>query len=230
MKSIIRLSFVLALVLALPALKLYAQSTFEGTITMSITMPMMGDEDKHSSVVNIKGDKVETETDLGTMGVVKTYTDRSAKKVYSVMEAMHMGYTSDIPDDSKDTSSVDIKATGKKDNIAGHSAEEYTFHITSKMGEADCSVWESKDFPQSLRDNAKNLGSQGGASMSNAFTKLAKMGYFPVKIVVSKDGEVALTQELVKYEEKKLDDALFVPPTDIKFQPMPQMGGGHGMN
>ena len=224
MKKITGLFLVFGFVLAFPVLKLHAQKPFEGTITWSLTIAQLGDDDKHEMKVNIKGDRTETETDLGAMGSLKSFNDPAAKKNYIVMGASKSGFFRDIPTDSAIKASalnLGLKATGHKDTVAGHIAEEYTF----KDGPADVSVWASKGFPKSLCDQSQAISQQDNV-IPNAMKELSKKGLFPVKVVISQQGEVAVTMEYVKYEEKSLADALFVPPSDVKFGPMPQMGGG----
>ncbi|HEY3876085.1 MAG TPA: DUF4412 domain-containing protein [Candidatus Kapabacteria bacterium] len=232
MKQLARFLFVIALVLAAPALKLYAQSTFEGTITWSMTLPMMGDDEKHSMIVNVKGDKSETEVDMGAMGTFKSYVDKATNKSYIVV-GPKMGYTMDLKNDSGSSSgpALDLKPTGKTKTIAGYAAQEYL--LKGMEGIDQMSLWVSPDVPKELREGFHNsFGSNQRADpkQNQAINQLIDKGLTPVGVDAQKDGELAMSMELVKFEKKPLDDALFVPPADIKFQPMPQMGGHGGMN
>jgi hypothetical protein len=236
MKNIAGYFIVLSLMLALPFAKVSAQATpFEGTITWAITLPQMGDDEAHPMTINVKGKKVEVEINMGTMGLMKSYTDEEKKKSYMVMEAMKMGFTSDLPSDSaayasKDKSdSINLRPTGQKATIAGHSAEEYILKgVKSKGTTVDLSIWAAADFPKEMQDAFKNGFDSPGQDQkqTKAMKLLATRGLVPVKLVAKTDGETAMTMEFVKYEQKKLDDALFVPPTDIKYQPMPTGRGG----
>src|SRR5438105_4157782 len=85
-------------VLMVPALKVQAQATFEGTVYWSMSIPMM-DEEKHEMKINIKGDKTETEMDMGMVGNMKSYVDREKKKIYLVMGEKN-GMMMDLPDDA----------------------------------------------------------------------------------------------------------------------------------
>jgi hypothetical protein len=142
------------------------------------------------------------------------------------MTGMKAGRVTDLQSDSSlkaSESGVVLKPTGKKDTVAGHTASEYTF----KDAGGDVSVSACSGFPKILSKLGDQLmRDQQDGKMQGALNQLSKMGLFPVKVVVSKDGEEQLSMEFVKYEEKKLDDALFVAPTDIKYQSQPQMGGG----
>src|ERR1700733_15231994 len=133
MKKIAGLFIVFGFVLAAPILKLYAQKPFEGTITWSVNSPML-DDDKHPMIINVKGDKTETEMDLGVSGNMKAWSDRSTKKMYMFMSSMKSGWTMDMKDNKTVTSdTVNLKPTGKKATIAGHPAEEYL--IKGKTGD-----------------------------------------------------------------------------------------------
>jgi Domain of unknown function (DUF4412) len=203
---------------------LHAQTAFEGTISWVVSITQLGDDAKHDMKVNVKGDKLETETDLGAMGLMKTYSDPASKKTYMVMGDSKSGMVRDNPSDSAiraGATGLELKATGHKDTIAGHTAEEYTF----KDGPADISLWASSGFPKSLCSQSEVVGQQDNV-MPAAMKQLAKKGLFPVKLVISQQGEVAASMEFVKYEEKKLDDAFFVAPSDVKYGPIPQRGSG----
>ncbi len=240
MKKLTGLFIVFGFVLAFPTLKLHAQKAFEGTITWSMSMPMMGDDDQHPMVIDIKGKKSVVDIDMGAMGSMKTYSDGDTKKIYMVMEAMKSGFVVDMAADSalKKTAqtqlgSIDLKPTGKKETIAGHPAEEYLLTGVKMKGmNLDMSIWAAADFPNDMRESLYHaLNSDPGQDTkeTKAMRQLADKGLMPVRTVMKKDGEVVVTTEFVKYEQKSLDDALFVPPANIKYQPMPKMGGG-GMN
>jgi hypothetical protein len=233
MKKTFQSFVVLGLLLALPTLKLHAQASFEGTITWSMTIPQMGDEDKHSMIINVKGDKSESEMDMGAMGLMKTYSDPSTNKTYMVMGAMKTGYFFDKKDTdnqkmaSKAMDSLDIKPTGQKTTVAGHPAEEYLLKGLKMIDEV--SLWVTPDFPKDMQKSFyHSLNNNPGQDPkeAKAMRQLADRGLVPVRIVARKGAEVAMTMEFVKFEQKGLDDKLFVPPSDVKFNPMPKMGGG----
>jgi hypothetical protein len=235
MKKLLSSIIVFACVLASPVLKLHAQSTFEGTITWNMSIPQMGDDDKHPMVINVKGQKLESELDMGAMGAYKTYIDLMQKKGYLVMGAMKNGYIIDMPTDSnviKNSGNLtDAKPTGKTETIAGHSATEYLLKgIKAKGMTVDMSIWVASDFPKDVQNALTNglMHGSGGedSKESNAMRQFAAQGLVPVRVTASTGGEVAMTMDFVKYEQKSLDDSLFVPPTDVKFGPMPKMGGG----
>src|SRR5436305_1545383 len=77
-----------------------AETGFEGTITWALTMAQLGGS-KTDMTINVKGEKIETELDMGAQGAVKVYIDRAKKKIYVAMAAMKMGMVMDIPDEKK---------------------------------------------------------------------------------------------------------------------------------
>lgn len=208
-----------------------AQTPFEGTATWSMSIPQL-DEERHEMTMNIKGQQLEIEVDLGAQGGIKTIVDHDKKKIYVIMSAMKSGMVMDLPSDSAAktmTKNVtEIKSTGQKATIAGHPAEEYVVH-TAK---ADVSMWASADFPKDVRDAfSQAMTAQPGqdAAQVSAFRQFAQKGLIPIKIVEKNGDDIAMSMELVKLEKKKLDDSLFVAPKDITFTPMPA-GMQGGMN
>ena len=83
-------------------------------IVWAMTIPQM-DEEKHDMTLNVKGDMIETEMDLGAQGGIKMWVDRAAKKTYMYMAALgNKGMIMDMPNDSaaaKQTENIDIKPT-----------------------------------------------------------------------------------------------------------------------
>jgi hypothetical protein len=236
MKRIIGYFIACSFIFLLPLANLWAQAKpFEGTITWAMTMPQVGNNDSHSMIINVKGKKMETEINMGAMGLMKSYSDLETRKGYMVMGARKMGYSMDLPSDSamnasNDKSDLDLKPTGQKATIAGHSAEEYVLKgVNSRGGMVDLSFWVAGDFPKEMlaafHHGLKDPGQD--SKQTRAMKYFVDHGLVPVRIVATSDGQVAMTMEFVKYEEKHLDDALFAPPTDVKYRPMPKgMGGG----
>lgn len=233
MKRILLLALVALGFLSMPIRRASAQSKFEGTITWAMTIPMM-DEEKHDMIFSMKGDQAFVQMDLGAQGGMKMWTDRAARKTYMYMAALgNRGMIIDMPNDSvtlakaKDLQ-LDLKATGQKANVAGHASEEYMM----KTKDMDVSMWMASDFPQDLRDAFKHAmasNQQQDVNIARAMKELGDKGLVPVKMSVKKGGETAMTMELVKIEQKKLDDKVFERPANIEFKPMPagMMNGMH---
>jgi len=221
MKKHLAFIFALALALAAPTLTAHAQA-FEGTVHWSMSIPKM-DEEKHDMIVNMKGDKTQTNIDMGVQGQIKTFVQDN--KIYIAMMAMKSGFVADIPKEISNDAIDPLKPTGQKANIAGHDAEEYLLH-SSKI---DIHFWASSDFPKSMLnglERAMNSQPSKDQKMASAFKQLTEKGLFPVRVVMKSGEETDLSMEFVSYEEKKLDDAIFALPKDIKFGPMPTMPGG----
>jgi len=224
MKKIAGLFLVFGFVLASPVIKLHAQG-FEGTITWSMTIPMLGDDEKHPMVMNMKGDKSETEVDMGMMGNMKSYKDGATKKMYMVMGSSKSGFVMDMKD-LKSSDPIEVKATGNKETIAGHPAEEYS--LKGQKG-VDISLWMTADMPKDIQEsffNAIKDSPNQDPNVKKAMKQLADKGLVMVRIVMKDAGETQMTMEFVKYEKKSLDDSFFVPPADVKFGPMPAGMGG----
>jgi hypothetical protein len=231
---------ILLLVAFTPAFHgLYAQKAFEGTITWSMSIAAMGDDEKIPWIINIKGQKLEMEMDMGAMGEIQTYTDMEKKKGYFVMAmgGKKTGYLidatdSDVMNSYKTTmDDIDPVPTGKTETIAGHAAAEYLLKgVKAKGVTMDMSMWLASDFPKDVQkalSDGLTHGSGGQDPKENrALKKLYSHGLVPVRIVASAGDEVAMTMEFVKYQQKSLDDALFIPPADVKFSPMPKTLGG----
>jgi hypothetical protein len=223
------LAFILAIAFLLSgSLSAHAQKAFEGTVYWTLSVPQM-DSEKHEMKINVRGEKTETEIDLGIQGGVKSFIDRDKKKIYVVLEAMHSGMYMDIPSDSAahaiaSKEILDLKPTGKKEIINGHPSEEFVIQTPK----ANIDLWAASDFPKSLCESMHHaIASQPGQDpqQQKMLSMLADKGLFPIKIIVMEGTEVATTMEFVKYEEKPLDNAIFELPKDIKFTPAPKMPG-----
>jgi hypothetical protein len=195
---------------------------FEGTITLTTTG--MGDDSKHDVLINMKGSQIQIDIDAGAQGHFQLYPDAKKNKLYIVMTAQHMGLEQTL---TKHDTKVELKSLGKKDTIAGHPAEAYEL-VTAQ---ADVTLWEASDLPSSVREAylaALPHILQEDNDMSAALDQLGKKNMAPVRVDLAvKEMGQKISLELVKVEPKKMDDALFVLPKDITFQPMPQMGGGN---
>src|SRR5437016_5735908 len=143
MKQSKNLFFTAALLLL--SINAFAQG-FEGTISMEVTAPNMG-EKKIPMTISTKGDKslIHIETPQGAMNM---YTNRSTEKTTMVMLARKMGFTMSTAakiekasDDSK------VTATGEKKMINGYNCELYTV-VSEKNGTSN--MWLTNDLPKSL--------------------------------------------------------------------------------
>ena len=127
-----------------------------------------------------------------------------------------------------DTISPRITATGEKKAISGHDCERYTI-ITHKGDSSDW--WMTKDVPKGLMKSLRaaiekgmsgGMRGQGRSEIGGSVEAMFKKGMMPMQIV-SKQATVTF----ISFEERKLDDSIFVIPSDITIQEMPSgMGGG----
>jgi hypothetical protein len=202
-----------------------AQAGFEGRIIQTISIAQLGDE-KMEMVMNVKGDKLMISTDMGPIGSMKVYSVNGGKSMIMIMGPM--GYEIDIPQGAENTKTVSasdkpaMKATGKKETINGYSAEEWTADIEDG---STMTMWLTSDIDKSLvaamqtAMKAQNAQTQSVAQ-SEITRMLSEKGMIAVRTSMMKDGETALTMDLVKIEKATLPDSLFTPPADVKIQKM----------
>jgi hypothetical protein len=206
--------------LLLAAVSVRAQKGFEGTISMSMILP--GDTTTHDASINLKGDKMELDIDLGMMGLVKIFPDKKNHKVYMAQMTMKSGRVIDIADEQK-TTTLDLKPLGTKDVVAGHPVEGYLLSTP----QVDFTLWEASDIPADIRlayEAALPHLMQEDPNIKATIAEFAAKKMVPLKIellIKSMSGQkVAI--EFVKAEPKKLADSLFELPKDIKFAEMPK--------
>jgi hypothetical protein len=231
-KLIQRASLFAAILLVFsPQTNVYAQDTggtkFEGTITLEITVPQMGDQ-KINALINLKGQQMMMNIDMGAMGSMETFMDKSKRTVTSFSTAQKTGMQVDLPAaDAKPTGDTTVTATGKTQTINGYNAQQFT--ANSAAGPME--IWATPDLPQSWRDAlldyGKNNPQGGGTGIYNA---LATKGLAPIRTIQSTSAG-AVTIDVIKVEPKPLADAIFVVPSDIKIKHMTmdevkQMQGG----
>jgi hypothetical protein len=219
MNTIIRRSlFILLICISIPSLN-FAQG-FEGTVTWQTSIPMLGDQ-KIDMAINMKGDKSMTTSDIPNMGMMKTYLDKSAKKIIMVMEAQKQGQEMDlaaIEAAMQGKQFSEPKPTGKKETVKGYSTEEYKSTLDGGM---EFDLWVTKDMPKEIATaitGSMESSMQMGGTKNKTFKALFAKGLTPVRINVKKDGDVQATMEFSKAEPRKIDDKEFIIPADIKIQ------------
>ena len=108
------------------------------------------------------------------------------------------------------------KKGGKEEMISGYNAELYTMMIDSAE---EMSIWLTKGLPKDIAGairNCVNAGINFTGVKSDALMEMFKAGYAPVRFEMKQGGAVQFTEEFAKAEHKKLPDALFTVPSDIK--------------
>jgi hypothetical protein len=211
-------------VLALP-LAVSAQQPFEGSVTYKVQA--LGQDLMMTH--HVKGDDVRM--DMETMGQsVSVITDLNASRQLMVMHGMRQymdaaamqqrmggmggaaagaaaGAGTDVA-----VADMNITATGRRDRIAGHDCEYYSFTSSGTQVE----VCAAKGLGWYFADGS---GGRRGAGqipgMSNAqraqWERRFADGFFPLKISTgSAGGEV--TMEVTEITRKKLDASMFQPP------------------
>ena len=224
MRQSLRSSFVIAVLLycisLIPSV-LHAQG-FEGTITMQMTSPMLGNQ-KIEMISMVKGNKVLQTADDPKQGKIDIYTDTKTGTQIIVMEAQRQGMQIDqaVMDDAVKKMHMPIlipKATGKKQKIAGYNCELYTITIDTVQ---QMDIWLTKDLPKDISAAIKDCTEAGMKTTgvrSEALMALFQNGYAQVKMEMKYQGMTQLANEFASAEPKKLDDSIFVIPTDIKIE------------
>ncbi len=210
----------LAVVLLCPAM-LRAQ-TFEGEITMQMSSPMLGNQ-KIDLLNSLKGDKILQSADDPHQGRTSVYTDNKAGVQVIVQEALKVGKEMDISVIDAALKQMKIppmvpKKAGKEEEIAGHKSELFIMMVDSST---EMNIWMTKDLPKDVAEAIRNCvysGMQFSGIKSEALLTLFKDGYAPIRMVMKQNGTEQFSNEFLKSEHKKLADAIFVVPSNIKIE------------
>jgi hypothetical protein len=211
-------------VLALP-LTASAQQPFEGSVTYRVQALGQALMMTH----HLKGDDVRM--DMETMGqAVSVITDLNASRQIMVMHGLRQyvdaaamqqrmggvgamgggaaaGAGADVA-----VSDLNITATGRKDRIAGHDCEYYSF--TSGVTQVEvCAAkglgWYFADASAGRRGASQSIPGLTNAQREEWQRRFAD-GFFPLKVTTGDAGEV--TMEVTEITRKKLDASMFQPP------------------
>jgi hypothetical protein len=214
-----------------------AQTAFEGRVIQTVSVPQMGDE-KMEMTMNIKGEKMMINMDMGPMGAMKMFTLNGGKSMTMIMEQLKQGFEIDIPEDAAKTASATtapaMKATGKKETINGYAAEEWIASIDENN---TMTFWLTSDIDKSLVKAMQTaMKAQNAQSPNSNQAEIMKVmtekGMIAVRTTVTNGGETAAVVDLVKIEKASIPDATFTVPADIKIQKMDpaMMNGGSPTN
>ncbi len=214
-----RFYFILPLLLLVLSAPAFAQS-FEGVIEMGVTVAQLGPQELPVTI-SVKQEKLRISLDMPNMGELTIYNDPVAKKLTTVMAAMNMGFEMPIP--AADTAVVNMPAavaTGQTKTIGSYSCDEFSCIAEDSMV---INIWMTRDLPGTISSSLFQAieNSTQGIVGTDGFRQLAAQGYIPVQTVVKKDGVDFATVMLKNFEQKSLDDALFVIPANITIQQMP---------
>ncbi|MEI8135152.1 MAG: DUF4412 domain-containing protein [bacterium] len=195
---------------------------FEGVVNMIMKIPALG-ETKLPISISVKGDKNVATLDIPMQGQSKIYGDSKKRTMTVVQVAQKTGMEIDqskldeITKANAGSASPPAK-TGKKELIAGFSAEEYS---SLSNGTAELDLWLAKDLPKTISDaiRASNEATMRMTqSGSEGFADLFKQGYTMLRTVVKQAGTAMFIMEFVGIEQKKIADSEFEIPSDIKIQ------------
>ena len=118
-----------------------------------------------------------------------------------------------------------IKATGRKETIAGHECEYY---VMGDKGETEvCSAKGLGMFMMGqspMGGGVASLAALAAMSTNPDAVKLFADGFFPLKVVNLKGGKNEVVMEATRVEKKTLEASLFVPPPDYTEMKMPGLG------
>jgi hypothetical protein len=171
---------------------------FEGTITMRISSTRGGGDMRYS----IKGDRLRIDLDAATGGMYIIADSGLAKMV---MPAQRIYLEPPMPKVSDQAAAkakqTSMKATGRKETIAGYQCEHYL--ITAEDGQYDACF--SKQLGKFMAPMNPMMGS---AKRGDVLGELGDSG-FPLKVQKVK-GETAL--EVTRIEKKVLSEDMFRIP------------------
>jgi hypothetical protein len=196
-----------ALLLPAASATLSAQD-FEGTFTAKVKG--IGDATAYA-----KGNKARMEMTMAGIGAVVLIHDLAAGQTLMLMPATSMYMemkTSDVEKMMGAQPGTDgsLTATGRKEQIAGHSCEVYRFK-DSKNAMDVCLTSELGAF----KAGAALFGGgprPGRPSETPAWAReMARKGMLPLKVA---DTTGVPTFEVVTIEKRSVDDALFAPPAN----------------
>lgn len=197
---------------------LFAQDTFEGKITQTLKVPMLGGE-AIPMIMNVKGEKMMMTMDKGPMGGMKLFFQEGGKKMVTIMEAQNMGFELDMPAGAAAAGEQipDFKATGKKETINGYASEEWAASLENGM---TLNLWLSNDLDKSLiaamTQSMKSLTMQNAPGSEAIFGQIADKSMCAVRATIASGGETQAEIDLVKIEKTSIADDVFVVPSNIK--------------
>jgi hypothetical protein len=231
--ALVALAFAAPLALAQPA-------GFEGIVAFKMAgkgggaeMTQMYKGTKNRTEVSSGGQNTAMIMDM-TTGVMTMLMPQ--QKMYMIMDMRKAGGAlAGLPfgKGRKDTGTgagvpsamASIKATGRKETIAGHECEYYV------MGEkGDAEVCSAKGLGMFMMGQSPMGGGMGSMAALAALgtnsdaLKLFSDGFFPLKMVHTEGGKREVVMEATRVEKKTLDASLFAPPPDYKEMKMPGFG------
>jgi hypothetical protein len=204
---------------------LFAQTPFEGVVTMQVTMPGTAPLE---NVMSVKGTRGRSDM---TMNGMQAYTimDFDKGSVFVVLPAqrMYMNASEAATKTLADTGAVpdvSFKPTGKKGTFAGVSCDYYLIQFQAEMDADACIAKGLGTFFGLGGPGARGNSAAGTQKAMRQLAKQFKDGAFVLKMDMRQNGQPRLTMEVTKLEKKRVDDSIFVLPEG--FQDMSAMMKG----
>jgi hypothetical protein len=199
---------------------------FEGIITARVKSMQGGGEMK----TYLKGGRYRMEMSVPGQGAVAIIVDPAAGETYMLMPAQSMYMVMKMSDAERMADSLvgrggseaTMSATGRKEEVAGHTCEYYRFRAADGKATDICMATGLGMF----RGGAAMFGGmpRPGRPAAEAppwIRELMRKGAFPLKVT---DTTGAMIWEVVSLESKTLDPALFTPPANYQRMEMPRFG------
>jgi len=114
-----------------------------------------------------------------------------------------------------------VRRTGKTRKILGYNCEQ----LLITRGTERTELWGTKHLGKLSASLEKALGED--AKVGESWTdEIRKMGLYPLKSSTRIDGNLVESQEVTRIKEEKLEDGLFIVPTEYSRQTFEQMLDG----
>ena len=217
----------LCLVILLPG-HVIAQASFEGAVTYKMDAQGKGPD---SFTYYMKGNKARMEMEMpaqAQMGKAAFIIDGDQNALITLIPQMKMYMQMSMPpvdstdyngDDSDGPEQKPVKLSDTK-VILGHTCDHWRIH--NEDGET-VDLWNAKGFGNFMMPG--RFGGMPGQGKRQEWLKdLMGKGFFPLKVVVTKQGgSTEMSMEATKIEKKNLDDSLFEVPSGYNKMNLPNM-------
>jgi hypothetical protein len=222
-------------------------AAFEGTITSQMTNLQPAENDPVLPLVHTSIKESRQRMDMTIVPnpekpdekiETTTIIDLPKMEMYNLMpqQKMYMVFKIPTEDDLKTkpetaTPEYTVEKTGKTQKILGYKCEQMIFTMKDFSSE----VWGTDELGTYMSASAAQATSkklnknQASAQAAQAWQKaLSGKNFFPLLTITSKKDKKGtfapfMRMEVTSVEKKKLDDSLFVPPSDYKQFEMPDV-------
>ena len=223
MKFLLRLLAVSTLLLT--AVSSYAANTFEGKISLALSVDKKGrSQNMDYSIkgkklridMSAEGNQISTIMDMEKMEVIMLMPDQKMYMVHSIKKPAEQVA------EKAAQSNVEIEVTGKTETILGYKCNEML--VKDKGTVTECWLAEGLGSFQGMGSPA-----EGGRKSANAAKweeALKGKEGFPLRVISrNTKGKEVYKMEATKVEPGSLPNSLFVPPEGYEKFQMPNLGG-----